>query len=126
MLITTEVANSNPIHGKVYSMQHYVIKFVITVTFVLSQCVLLYILIRYSGHLFNVVSGHHLLVIFSIKPLYNGNCFFNNTGSDFGRSEHESDRYDQVIHYTKVTVMASLTVLDCLLSSVFFLRREGQ
>ena len=26
--ITTEVVSSNPIHGKVYSMQHYVIKFV--------------------------------------------------------------------------------------------------
>jgi hypothetical protein len=44
----------------------------IMVTFVLSRCILLYILIRYSGHLFNVVSGHHLYVIFSVKPLYNG------------------------------------------------------
>jgi hypothetical protein len=26
--ITTKVVNSNPIHGKVYSIQHYVIKFV--------------------------------------------------------------------------------------------------
>jgi hypothetical protein len=42
------------------------------VTFVLSLCILLYILIRYSGHLFNVVSGQPLLVIFSVKPLYNG------------------------------------------------------
>ena len=28
MPITTKVVNSNPIHGKVYSIQHYVIKFV--------------------------------------------------------------------------------------------------
>jgi hypothetical protein len=42
------------------------------VTFVLSLCILLYILIRYSGHLFNVVSGHPLFVISSVKPLYNG------------------------------------------------------
>jgi hypothetical protein len=27
--ITTEVVSSNPIHGEVYSIQHYVIKFVI-------------------------------------------------------------------------------------------------
>jgi hypothetical protein len=46
------------------------------VTFVLSLCILLYILIRYSGHLFNVVSGHHLLVISSVKPLYNGKFIF--------------------------------------------------
>jgi hypothetical protein len=46
------------------------------VTFVLSLCILLYILIPYSGHLFNVVSGHHLLVISSVKPLYNGNFIF--------------------------------------------------
>ena len=26
--ITTKVVNSNPVHGKVYSIQHYVIKFV--------------------------------------------------------------------------------------------------
>jgi hypothetical protein len=26
--ITTKVVSSNPIHGKVYSLQHYVIKFV--------------------------------------------------------------------------------------------------
>jgi hypothetical protein len=26
--ITTKVVNSNPIHGEVYSIQHYVIKFV--------------------------------------------------------------------------------------------------
>ena len=26
--ITTEVVSSNPVHGNVYSMQHYVIKFV--------------------------------------------------------------------------------------------------
>ena len=47
-----------------------------TVTFVLSLCILLYILIRYSGHLFNVVSGHHLLIISSVKPLYNGKIIF--------------------------------------------------
>jgi hypothetical protein len=41
----------------------------VSVTFLLSLCILLYILIRYSGHLFNVVSGHHLLVISSVKPL---------------------------------------------------------
>ena len=28
MLITTKAASSNPVHGDVYSMQHYVIKFV--------------------------------------------------------------------------------------------------
>ena len=28
MPITTKVVSSNPIHGKVYSIQHYVIKFV--------------------------------------------------------------------------------------------------
>ena len=44
----------------------------ITVTFVLSRCILLYIFIRFSGHLFNVVGGHHLYVIFSVEPLYNG------------------------------------------------------
>ena len=44
----------------------------IAVTFVFSWCILLYILIRYSGHLFNVVSGHHLYIIFSVKPLYSG------------------------------------------------------
>ena len=48
----------------------------ITVTFVLSLCILLYILIRYSGHLFNVVSRHHLLIISSVKPLYNGKFIF--------------------------------------------------
>jgi hypothetical protein len=42
----------------------------------LSLCILLYILIRYSGHLFNVVSGHHLLVISRVKPLYNGKFIF--------------------------------------------------
>jgi heme A synthase len=42
----------------------------ITVTFVLSLCILLYILIQYSGHLFNVVSGHHLLITSSAKPFY--------------------------------------------------------
>jgi len=26
--ITTKVVSSNPVHGKVYSMQHYVMKFV--------------------------------------------------------------------------------------------------
>jgi hypothetical protein len=26
--ITTEVVNSNPVHGEVYSIQHYVIKFI--------------------------------------------------------------------------------------------------
>ena len=26
--ITTKVVSSNPVHGKVYSIQHYVIKFV--------------------------------------------------------------------------------------------------
>jgi len=26
--ITTKVVSSNPVHGEVYSMQHYVIKFV--------------------------------------------------------------------------------------------------
>ena len=51
----------------------------IMVTFVLSRCVLLYILIRYSGHLLNVVSGHHLLIIFSLKPLYNGKFIFKIT-----------------------------------------------
>ena len=48
----------------------------VSVTFLLSLCILLYILIRYSGHLFNVVSGHHLLVISSVKPLYNGDFIF--------------------------------------------------
>jgi len=28
MSITTKVVRSNPVHGEVYSMQHYVIKFV--------------------------------------------------------------------------------------------------
>ena len=28
MPITTKVLNSNPVHGEVYSIQHYVIKFV--------------------------------------------------------------------------------------------------
>jgi len=28
MPITTKVVSSNPVHGKVYSIQHYVIKFV--------------------------------------------------------------------------------------------------
>ena len=28
VLITTKVVSSNPIHGKVYSIQHYVIKFI--------------------------------------------------------------------------------------------------
>ena len=28
MPITTNIASSNPIHGEVYSIQHYVIKFV--------------------------------------------------------------------------------------------------
>ena len=28
MRITTKVVRSNPVHGEVYSMQHYVIKFV--------------------------------------------------------------------------------------------------
>ena len=27
MYITTKVASSNPVHGEVYSIQHYVIKF---------------------------------------------------------------------------------------------------
>jgi hypothetical protein len=47
----------------------------ITVTFVLSRCILLYILIRYSGHLFNVVSGHQVTsgIIFKLNlPLYKG------------------------------------------------------
>ena len=55
----------------------------ITVTFVLSRCVLLYILIQYSGHLFNVVNDHHLLVMFILKPLYNGKFISKNkTASD--------------------------------------------
>jgi hypothetical protein len=28
VLITTKVVSSNPVHGKVYSIQHYVMKFV--------------------------------------------------------------------------------------------------
>jgi hypothetical protein len=28
VLITTKVVSSNPVHGEVYSIQHYVIKFV--------------------------------------------------------------------------------------------------
>jgi hypothetical protein len=44
----------------------------ITVTFVLSWCILLYILIQYSGHLFNVVSGHHLYIIFRVTSLHSG------------------------------------------------------
>jgi hypothetical protein len=31
--ITTKVVSSNPVHGEVYSIQHYVIKFVIDLVF---------------------------------------------------------------------------------------------
>jgi hypothetical protein len=40
--ITTEVVSSNPAHGEVYSIQHYVIKFVCDLSVVFS---------RYSGFL---------------------------------------------------------------------------
>ena len=34
MPITTNVVSSNPVHGEVYSIQHYVIKFVSDLRFV--------------------------------------------------------------------------------------------
>jgi hypothetical protein len=105
-----------PCSGEVYSIQHYVIKFVsdlrqvglhynitsrtcrsghllITVTFVLSLCILLYILIRYSGHLFNVVSGHHLSVISSVKPLYNGKFNFKIIPEVISKVQYFSQMY---------------------------------
>jgi hypothetical protein len=59
----------------------------------LSRFVLLYTLIRYSGHLFNVVSGHHLLVIFSVKPLYNGKLYFKITPEVISEDQYFSQMH---------------------------------
>jgi hypothetical protein len=64
-----------------------------TVTFMLSWYALLYILIRYSGHLFNVVSGHHLLVIFSVKPLCSGKFTFEITPEVILEDQYFSQMY---------------------------------
>jgi hypothetical protein len=66
------------------------------VTFVLFRCILLYILIRYSGHLFNVVSCHHLfIVIFSVKPLYNGKFIFEIIPEVISEDQYFSQMYQK-------------------------------
>jgi hypothetical protein len=65
----------------------------ITVTFVLSLSILLYILIRYSGHLFNVVSGHHILAISSVKHVYNGKFVFKITPEVISKVRYFSHIY---------------------------------
>jgi hypothetical protein len=69
----------------------------ITVTFVLSPC----ILIRYSGHLFNVVSSHHLYVIFSIKPLYNGKFILKIIPKVISEDQYFSQMYQKSRGVTK-------------------------
>ena len=50
-------------------------------------------LIRYSGHLFNVVSGHHLLVISSVKPLYNCKFIFKIIPEGISKVRYFSQMY---------------------------------
>ena len=69
----------------------------ITITFVLSRC----ILIRYSGHLFNVVSGHHLYVIFSINPLYNGKFILKIIPKVISEDQYFSQMYQKSWGVTK-------------------------
>ena len=71
------------------------------VTFVLSLCILLYSLIRYSGHLLNVVSGPHLLVISSVKPLYNGKFIFKIIPEVISKVRYFSQMYKKSRGVTK-------------------------
>ena len=52
--ITTKVMSSNPVHGEVYSIQHYVIKFVSD----LRQVGGFFQVPVTSGHVTDVTSGH--------------------------------------------------------------------
>jgi hypothetical protein len=70
---------------------------------VISRSILLYILIRYSGRLFNVVSGHHLLVIFSLRPLYSGKFIFEITSEVISQDRYFSQMYQKCRGVTSVT-----------------------
>jgi hypothetical protein len=55
--IATNVNSSNPVHGEVYSIQHYVIKFV-------SDCGRSVVFSGYSGFLTNKTDYHDITEIF--------------------------------------------------------------
>ena len=63
--------------------------------------VVLYILIRYNSHLFNVVSGHHLFVISRVKPLYNGKFIFKIIPEVISKIRYFSQMYKKSRGVTK-------------------------
>jgi hypothetical protein len=50
-----------------------------------------------------VVSGHHLLVIFSLKPLYNGQFIFKNKTGSASEDQYLSQMYSKFRGVTSVT-----------------------